>query len=62
MVPAALPIPRSLHVETLLLNEEGLTILASSSEATAVLADEVIGVRDGRIETVRPVLARGKRT
>jgi transposase len=33
--PAVLPIPRSLHVETLLLNEEGLMILASS-EATDV--------------------------
>ena len=33
MVPAALPIPRSLHVEALLLGEDGLTILASS-EAT----------------------------
>jgi transposase len=32
---AVLPIPRSLHVETLLLDEEGLTILASS-EATDV--------------------------
>lgn len=32
---AVLPIPRSLHVETLLLNEEGLMILASS-EATDV--------------------------
>jgi transposase len=35
VVPAALPIPRSLHVETLLLDEEGLTILAAS-EATDV--------------------------
>ena len=35
MVPAALPIPRSLHVATLLLEGDGLTILASS-EATAV--------------------------
>jgi hypothetical protein len=33
--PAVLPIPRSLHVETLLLDEGGLTILASS-EATDV--------------------------
>jgi transposase len=32
---AVLPIPRSLHVETLLLEEEGLTVLASS-EATDV--------------------------
>ena len=31
MVPAALPIPRSLHVETLLLDEDGLTILASAA-------------------------------
>jgi transposase len=30
-VPAVLPIPRSLHVETLLLDEDGLTILASSA-------------------------------
>ena len=30
---------------------------------TAVnLADEVVGVRNGQIETVWPVLARGKRT
>ena len=30
---------------------------------TAVnLADEVTGVRNGRVETVWPVLARGKRT
>jgi transposase len=36
MSPAAvLPVPRSLHVETLLLGKEGLTILASS-EATGV--------------------------
>ncbi len=33
MFPAALPIPQLLHVEALLLNEDGLTILASS-EAT----------------------------
>src|SRR5215211_8963886 len=32
---AVLPIPRSLHVETLLLDAEGLTILATS-EATGV--------------------------
>ena len=31
MVPNALPIPRALHVATLLLEEEGLTILASSA-------------------------------
>jgi transposase len=30
VVPAVLPIPRSLHVETLLLDEDGLTILASA--------------------------------
>ncbi|MFL5332590.1 MAG: ISL3 family transposase [Geminicoccaceae bacterium] len=35
MVPAVLPIPRSLHVETLLLDEERLTILASSAAADA---------------------------
>jgi transposase len=35
MPPAVLPIPRSLHVETLLLDQEGLTILAAS-EATDV--------------------------
>jgi transposase len=33
--PAVLPVPRSLHVATLLLDEDGLTILASS-EATEV--------------------------
>jgi hypothetical protein len=35
VVRAALPIPRSLHVETLLLADDGLTILASSA-ATGV--------------------------
>ena len=35
MVPAVLPIPRSLHVETLLLDEDGLTILASSKATAA---------------------------
>jgi transposase len=30
MVPAVLPIPRSLHIEALLLDEDGLTILAST--------------------------------
>jgi transposase len=31
VVPAVLPIPRSLHVETLLLDEDGLTILACAA-------------------------------
>lgn len=35
MVLAVLPIPRSLHVETLLLDEDGLTILASPAAADA---------------------------
>jgi len=35
VVPAVLPIPRSLHVETLLLDEDGLTILASSAAPEA---------------------------
>jgi transposase len=35
MVPAVLPIPRSLHVETLFLAEDGLTILASPAAADA---------------------------
>lgn len=35
MVPAVLPIPRSLHVATLLLEEDGLTILASSAATGA---------------------------
>src|SRR3954447_26136725 len=35
MVPAVLPIPRSLHVETLLLEEDGLTILASAAATGA---------------------------
>lgn len=35
MVPAVVPIPRSLHVEALLLDEVGLTILASSAAADA---------------------------
>ena len=35
MVPAVLPIPRSLHVETLLLDEDGLTILASAKATDA---------------------------
>jgi hypothetical protein len=42
MVPACLPIPPSLHVEALLLDEEGLTILASpeATEATCPLCGE----------------------
>jgi pimeloyl-ACP methyl ester carboxylesterase len=42
VVPAALPIPRSLHVATLLLEEAGLTILASvaSDEAPCPLRSE----------------------
>jgi transposase len=35
VVPAVLPIPRSLHVETLLLDEDGLTILASAKATDA---------------------------
>ena len=35
MFPAALPIPQLLHVEALLLNEDGLTILASSEASDA---------------------------
>ncbi len=35
MVPAALPIPRSLRVEALLLGEAGLTILAASAATSA---------------------------
>ena len=35
MVPAVLPIPRSLHVETLFLDADGLTILASSAAPDA---------------------------
>jgi transposase len=35
VVPAYLPIPSSLHVETLLLGDDGLTILAASEEETA---------------------------
>lgn len=34
MVPACLPIPPSLHVETLLLDDDGLTILAASEVET----------------------------
>jgi 3-hydroxy-D-aspartate aldolase len=29
---------------------------------TVNLADELIGVRDGRVEQIWPILARGKRT
>jgi transposase len=35
MVPAVLPIPRSLHVETLLLDDDGLTILACAAATDA---------------------------
>jgi transposase len=35
MVPACLPIPRSLHVEALLLDDHGLTILAAVEDETA---------------------------
>lgn len=35
MVPACLPIPSSLHVEALLLGDDGLTILAATEENTA---------------------------
>jgi transposase len=35
MVPACLPIPRSLHVEALLLDDHGLTILAAVKDETA---------------------------
>jgi hypothetical protein len=35
MLPASLPIPPSLHVETLLLGDDGLTILATADDETA---------------------------
>jgi transposase len=35
VIPAALPIPRSLHAETMLFDEDGLTILASSETSDA---------------------------
>ncbi len=35
MVLASLPIPRSLHVETLLFGDDGLTILAASEVGAA---------------------------
>jgi transposase len=35
MLPACLPIPRTLHVETLLLGDDGLTILAASKGESA---------------------------
>jgi hypothetical protein len=34
MLPASLPIPSSLHVETLLLGDDGLMILAAANNET----------------------------
>jgi transposase len=49
VVPACLPIPPSLHVEALLLNEEGLAILASS-EATEARCP-LCGERSDRVHS-----------
>ncbi len=49
MVPAALPVPSTLHVEALLLGEDGVTILASS-EATEA-ACPLCGERSDRVHS-----------
>src|SRR4029453_15682673 len=49
VVLAVLPIPRSLHLEALLLGEGGLTILASSEAADA--ASPLCGQRSERVHS-----------
>src|SRR4029079_12230909 len=49
VVLAVLPIPRSLHLEALLLGEGGLTILASSEAADA--ACPLCGQRSARVHS-----------
>jgi hypothetical protein len=56
---AILPIPRSLHVETLLLNEEGLTFLATAATYVRCPIAPTSGLVDMQLSPRRGISAGG---